>query len=293
MPRASGRIGPRFVPLLVALAWIAPGASGQGGAPKPPSARTGEWAHYAADVRGSRYLPLDQINASNFNKLELPWRSSTRNLGPRPEFNLEGTPLMVNAVLYATGGGGGRRSVVALDPKSGELLWKHGIDEGKRAEVAPRRLSGRGLAYWTDGRGDELILYITIGYRLVCLNAKTGQPIQSFGTGGIVDMKVGALIGQDGKQVPIDLETGEIGLHSTPMIAGNIAIIGTAFLEGLNFPRTTNTKGFVPAYDVRTGKQLWRFETMPGPGQFGHDTWENGSWEYTGNTGVWTFGVRS
>ena len=144
-------------------------------------------------------MPLDQINATNFSKLEIAWRFSTNNLGPRAEFNLQGTPLMVGGKLYATGGGGNRRAIVAIDAKTGELLWKHGIDEGARADAAPRKLSGRGLAYWTDGRGEERILYVTIGYRLVALNAKTGQPIPTFGKEGIVDLKVGVMTHAVGK----------------------------------------------------------------------------------------------
>ena len=134
--------------------------------------------------------------------------SALRNLGPRPEFNLQGTPLVINGTLYATGGGGNRRAIVALDAATGELLWKHGLDEGARADAAPRRQSGRGLSYWTDGKGDERILYVTIGYRLVALNAKTGMPISSFGKEGIVDLKVGVMTHATGKPEQIDLETG-------------------------------------------------------------------------------------
>src|SRR5262245_32735705 len=149
-----------------------PRLSGQGGL---PSTKNGEWTHYTADVRGSRYSPLDQINTANFNQLEVAWRFKTDNMGTRPEFKLEGTPLMVKGVIYATGGT--RRSVVALDAKSGELIWVHAEREGARAVSAPRQLSGRGLSYWTDGKGDDRILYVTTGYRLVALNAKTGTRI--------------------------------------------------------------------------------------------------------------------
>src|SRR5437667_5357677 len=102
--------------------------AGQTTASGLPSTRTGEWTHYTADVRGSRYSPLDQINATNFNQLEVAWRFKTDNLGTRPEFKLEGTPLMVKGVIYATGGT--RRSVVALDAKTGELIWVHAEKEG-------------------------------------------------------------------------------------------------------------------------------------------------------------------
>ena len=103
------------------------------------STKNGEWPYYTADVRGSRYSPLDQINAGNFNQLEVAWRFKTDNLGTRPEFKLEGTPLMVKGVIYATGGT--RRSVVALDAKTGELIWVHAEKEGARAVNAPRPAS--------------------------------------------------------------------------------------------------------------------------------------------------------
>ncbi len=254
-----------------------------GQAPGFPSTKNGEWPYYTADVKGSRYSPLDQINGSNFNQLEVAWRFKTDNLGTRPEFKLEGTPLMVKGVIYATGGT--RRSVVALDGKTGELIWVHAEKEGARAVNAPRQLSGRGLSYWTDGKGDDRVIYVTPGYRLISLNAKTGVPITGFGSNGVVDMKVGAVVGK-GQQ--IDLETGEIGLHSTPTIAKDVIIVGSSFREGLTVKTHNNTKGLVRAWDVRTGKLLWTFNTIPKPGEFGNDTWEKESWAQNGNTGVWT-----
>jgi quinoprotein glucose dehydrogenase len=196
----------------------------------------------------------------------------------------------VKGTLYATGGT--RRAVVALNAKTGEQKWVYSLDEGRRAEMAPRVLSGRGLSYWTDGRGDERILYNTIGYRLVALNAKTGQPIASFGKDGMVDLKEGVVYGKlvNGKwqQVQIPLVEGEIGTNTTPLVVGDMVIVQSAMAEGLRYEFTNNSKGLVRAYDVKTGKLIWRFNTMPGPGEFGHETWENGSWNWTGNTGVWT-----
>src|SRR5437870_3954504 len=147
--------------------------------------KNGEWPTYGGDLGHTRYAPLDQINADNFSKLEVAWRFKTDNLGPRPEFSFEGTPLVVKGVMYSTAGS--RRAVVALDAATGELLWMHSENEGARGENAPRQLSGRGLAYWTDGR-EERVLYVTPGYRLVALNAKTGAPVPGFGKAGIVDL---------------------------------------------------------------------------------------------------------
>src|SRR6266700_2610359 len=229
---------------MAGLLWAASQVSGQVfvGTPTPqqftsqgqPSTKNGEWPTNGADLRFTRYSPLDQINAANFDKLEVAWRFKTDNFGPYPEYKLEGTPIMIRGVLYATAGT--RRSVIALDAKTGELIWSHSLREGARATHSPRQLSGRGLSYWTDGAGDERIIYVTTGYRLVQLNAKTGALVSGFGTNGIVDLKVGVVRG----------------------------------------------------FDIRTGKQVWRFDTIPRPGQPGHETWENNSWAVNGNVGVWT-----
>jgi quinoprotein glucose dehydrogenase len=279
--RTIRRVAPVVAVVGLAAVWITPKLSGQ--TSPIPSPKNGEWPYYTADVRGSRYSPLDQINASNFNKLEVAWRFKTDNLGTRPEYKLEGTPLMVNGMVFATGGT--RRSVVALRADTGELVWVHAEFEGPRAVYAPRQLSGRGLSYWTDGRGDDRIIYVTTGYRLVSLNAKTGQPVSSFGKGGIVDMKEGVYYGN---RQPIDLVSGEIGLHSTPTVTKDVIIVGSSFREGLTVKTHNNTKGLVRAYDARSGKLLWTFNTIPRPGEFGNDTWENDSWAVNGNTGVWT-----
>ena len=270
-----------FFGLAISFVWMTVAAYAQ---PGLSGTSNGEWPSYAGDLNNYRYSPLDQIDAANFSKLEVAWRFKTDNLGTRPEYKLEGTPLMVNGVVYATAGT--RRSVIALDAETGELLWVHGEHEGPRGAAAARQLSGRGLAYWTDGKGDDRILYVTPGYRLVCLDAKTGTPVKSFGTSGLVDMKAFAVYGTG---QPIDLVQGEIGLHSTPAVTrSGVVIVGSSFREG-NAPKThNNTKGLVLAFDVRTGKKLWQFNTIPRPGEFGNDTWLQESWATNGNTGVWT-----
>src|SRR5207344_2196264 len=283
MARTLSRIVAALALLGAAVAWLTPHVAGQAGTTGFPSTKNGEWTHYTADARGSKYSPLDQINASNFGKLEVAWRFKTDNLGTRPEYKLEGTPLMVKGVIYTTAGT--RRSVVALDAKTGELLWVYSLREGMRAAIAPRQLSGRGVSFWTDGKGDDRVIFVTTGYRLVSLNAKTGQPVAGFGRNGIVDLKEGAVTGT-GTQ--IDLEKGEIGLHSTPTVVGDVVLVGSSFKEGFTVVTHNNTKGLVRAFDVRTGKQIWRFNTIPKPGEFGAESWEENSWAFNGNTGVWT-----
>jgi quinoprotein glucose dehydrogenase len=235
-----------------------------------------EWPTYGGNLASQRYAPLDQINRDNFSKLEVAWRFKTDALGPRPEFNLQSTPLMVGGVLYSTGGT--RRSVVALDATTGELLWMHSQNEGERGAKAPRLLSGRGLAYWSDGK-ESRIIYVTPGYQMVALDAKTGVRVAGFGRNGIVDLK------QDFDQaVAAD---APVGLHAAPVIARNIVIIGAAFETGANPRSKSNIKGYIRGFDVRTGRRIWTFRTIPRQGEFGYDTWRNESASYTGNTGVW------
>jgi quinoprotein glucose dehydrogenase len=271
MRRTVRRWGLCIVPVVSLLAWSAIPIAGQSGA------KSGEWTTYGADLGNTRYSPLDQITAGNFNTLEVAWHFKTDSLGPRPEYQFESTPLMAHGVVYSTAGT--RRAVVALDAGTGELMWMHSEREGARGVAAPRQLSGRGLAYWSDGR-DERILYVTPGYRLIALDAKTGVPVASFGKDGIVDLKL------DDDQT-MDLVTGEVGLHATPVVAGNTVIVGAAHLSG-GVPRSkTNVKGYVRGFDVKTGKRLWIFHTIPKPGEYGNDSWEKDSYSYTGNAGVW------
>ena len=138
MARIARRSAAALGMLILAFAWFAPRLSSQAPAASFPSTKNGEWTHYTADVRGSKYSPLDQISAANFNKLEVAWRFKTDALGPRPEYKLEGTPLMIKGVLYTTAGT--RRSVIALDAKTGELIWAYSLREGNRAAIAPRQL---------------------------------------------------------------------------------------------------------------------------------------------------------
>jgi quinoprotein glucose dehydrogenase len=260
--------------LVAALALTTAGVRGQQA--KPQGA---EWTTYGGDLASTRYSPLDQINKDNFNKLEVAWRFRTDSLGPRPEFNFQSTPLMVDGVVYSTAGT--RRAVVALDAATGELLWMHSENEGKRGEAAPRQLSGRGLAYWPgSGTQGARIVYVTPGYHMVALDARTGVPAAGFGTNGIVDLKT-----EDDQ--PMDPVTGEIGLHATPIIAKDVIVVGAAHLPGGAPKSRIHEKGFIRGYDARTGKRLWIFHTIPLAGEFGNDTWEKDSWSYTGNAGVW------
>jgi quinoprotein glucose dehydrogenase len=169
------------------------------------------------------------------------------------------------------------RAAVAVDAASGDTLWTYLLDEGARGAQAPRT-NNRGLAYWSNGADDARILLITPGYHLVELNAKSGKPVAQFGENGVLDLWNG---------LDREVAPSEIGSSSPPMIVGDVVVVGAA-LQGGTAPRSkTNVPGYVRGYDVRTGRLLWTFHTIPQRGEFGNDTWGADSWQYTGNTAVW------
>ena len=261
-----------FISSLLILLFSLPGlALAQKGAPD------GEWPTYGGDLGHTRYSALGQISAANFSDLEVAWRFKTDNFGPNPEYRFQSTPLMVNGTIYTTAGS--RRAVVALDAITGEILWQYSMREGERGANSPRQLSGRGLSFWQEGE-DSRIIYVTPGYRMVALDAGTGNPIESFGVNGVVDLKQNA-------DQQIDLVTGEIGLHATPIVANDVVIVGAAHRTGGNPKSRQNVKGYVRGFDVRSGERLWIFHTIPMPGEYGSESWEGDSASYTGNTGVW------
>lgn len=260
----------RLVSAFLAAALLA----GQGWAQQ--GAAKGEWRFYGGDPGNTKYSALDQIDASNVKDLSIVWRWKSENFGPRPDFNWEVTPLMIGGVLYFTAGS--RRDVVAVDAATGETLWMYRIDEGERGARAVRA-QNRGLAYWSDGRDDHRIVLITPGYQLVVLNAKTGVPVATFGKEGIVELTEG--LDRD------EVRPGQIGSSSPAIVIRDTIVVGAALQAGTAPASKNNVPGYIRGYDVRTGQKTWTFKTIPRPGEFGNETWENKSWEYTGNTGAW------
>ena len=258
--------------IAIALFGAAPGAWAQQGGVN------GEWRAYGGDSGSPRYSALDQIDPDNVDRLEIAWIWKSDNYGS-PEFRSETTPLMIDSILYFTAGN--RRNVVAIDAGSGETVWMWRMDEGERWERAARRNSGRGVGYWEDG-DDRRIFTITPGFRLVALDAKTGVPEEGFGDNGVVDL----LTQLDADVDDISELIGTIGNTSPPVVASDTVMVGPALRPGGRVNRE-NTKGDVMAFDVRTGEKRWVFHTIPRPGEFGYDTWENDSALYTGNAGVW------
>ncbi len=241
----------------------------------------GQWLSYAGDGGGLRYSALDQIDAGNVAGLEVAWVWKADSLLPSAVASSETTPLMVNGVLYFSMDQ--RRVIVAADAGTGETLWLYRLDEGERFVAAPRKIH-RGVSWWSDGLGDDRIVFATPGFNLVALDAHTGRPVPGFGQDGIVDM----LAALD-SEFPGDL-IGRLGNSSPVVIAHDTIVVGPA-MGRLN---KVNAKGDVLAFDVRTGEKKWGFHTIPRPGEFGYESWHNRSADYTGNAGVWgAFSVDS
>jgi quinoprotein glucose dehydrogenase len=267
----------------------------------------GEWRVWAADAHSTRYSPLDQINARNFDSLQVAWQWNAGTFGPDEYYRT--TPLYANGRLFTVATT--RRSVMAIDPETGETLWMYRLEEGIRWQKAPRQFAGRGPSYWTDGR-EERIIVVTPGYHMVSLDAKTGLPDPKFGKNGVVDLMdglgfplvplavddSGALvisdaaparrarpgetwdpvkkIGADGT-IGIDPVHGQIAASSPAILINNVVVVGNSSIHGYYPIRVRNIPGFIRGFDVKTGKQLWKFNLVPQPGEFGAETWERGS----------------
>lgn len=267
----------------------------------------GEWRVWGADLWSTRYSPLDQINANNFNSLEVAWQWNAGAFGSDEYYRA--TPLYANGRLFTVATT--RRVAVAIDPANGETLWMWRLDEGIRWQKAPRQFAGRGLAYWTDGR-EERVIVVTPGYHLASLNAKTGIPDPRFGKDGVVDLMdglglplvplavddTGSLIisdaaparrakpgetwnpqtktGADGT-IGIDPSLGQIANSSPAIVVNDVIVVGNSSIHGYYPIRKRNLPGYIRGFDVRTGKQLWKFNLVPQPGEFGAETWKNGS----------------
>ncbi len=283
---------------------LVPGAAAQRGA------ANGEWRYWGGDAGSTRYAALDQITRDNAEDLAVVWRWTAANFGPEPETYYRATPLYAGGVLYTVAGE--RRAVVAIDPATGETLWMWRIDEGLRWEKAPRRFSGRGLAYWTDGR-DARVIVVTPGYRLVALDARSGRPVVGFGERGVVDLHQGLgyeLVPWAGEPGPmqtngdngprraidrggpgtvrgIDPAQGQIGNSSPALVVNDVIVVGNSALQGYYPKRLKNIPGHLRGFDVRTGKQLWMFNLIPRPGEVGHETWLDGSWQVAGKVDAW------
>jgi glucose dehydrogenase/alkylhydroperoxidase family enzyme len=232
----------------------------------------GEWLTWGGDAGFTRYSALDQINQDNVGSLEVAWRWKSLPQGSRPDANLKATPLMIDGVLYTPTG---VHQVAAIEPGTGQTIW---IYTPSPADLGGRSLtiSSRGLAYWTDGSRKRLF-HNTLDGRLLSIDAKTGKADSAFGKNGAVHLK---------EQLVNDREVPFVGSSSPPTVVGNVVI--AQIVGEVTSSNKEATPGHIRGYDVRTGKLLWTFHTIPQAGEFGNETWEQGSWKYTGNTGIWS-----
>ncbi len=236
-----------------------------------------EWLNYHGDTGSTHYSAIDYINKENVQNLEIAWRWNTSNHGPQPEFNYEATPLMVDGVLYTTAGR--RRDVVAIDPVTGESLWMYRFDEGSRG--GPRVNSGRGLSAWRKD-GQTRLITVTPGYQMISLDAATGRPDPGFGENGSVDLRTNL---ED--RFEVEDETIPIGLTAPVTVVGDVLVVGAAFGSGGSPASKQGVSGSIRGFDAATGKELWKFHTIPRSGEFGTESWRNDSNNYTGNAGSW------
>ena len=242
-------------------------------------AADGEWGVFGADAGATRYSPLDEIHAGNVGDLEVAWRWSARDQGtPPPSGRTQISPIVVDGVLYTTIGN--QRSVIALDAATGEPLWNWhpGDNERRWGDIIEpvARSAGRGVSYWTDGAGDERIFVVTPSFQLVALDARTGNLVTDFGSAGVVDM----MDDLRWSERPAAERAGRVANTSPPAILGNALVASISLHTGSIPTRASpnevwpmNMPGDIVAYDTRTGRRLWRFNTVPREGEFGVDTW--------------------
>lgn len=232
--------------------------------------RAREWTHYGGDAGATRYSACEQIKKSNVARLKVAWTHKTGDASERPATVIECTPIVVDGVMYLTTA---RNKVQAVHAATGKLLWTFdpaAVGTGSTSRRAPG--ISRGLTYWEAG--DDRRIFHVFRDQLWALQAKTGQPVESFGTNGVVDLK------QD-----FDHDMSKLTFkHSSPVVVyRNVVITGGGGGEG-PYPEAP---GHIRGYDARTGKRLWIFHTIPKPGEFGHETWSGDSWKYTGGTNNW------
>jgi quinoprotein glucose dehydrogenase len=240
----------------------------------------GQWPTYGGDKGSTKYSPLDQITADNFGDLEIAWKWDSIDadvlamdgVRVRPE-KFESTPLMVDGVLYTSTS---FSQVAAIDAGTGETIWKYDTGSWRDGRPANMGFIHRGVSYWRDG-DDERIIIATGNSKLIALNAKTGKPIPSFGEDGRVDLFIGL-------NRRATLKTHQV--NSPPIICRDVIITGCVIGDAVRTKE--GLRGDVRAYDVRTGEKLWQFVSIPQEGEFGNETWEDGSWKYSGNTNVWS-----
>jgi len=235
------------------------------------------WKHFGGEMSAQRYSSIDQINNKNVNDLEIAWRWKSKDFGNFQEIRNVSMPIMRNGLVFI--GVGSTRSIAAIDAENGETVWIWHPNEGDRFSSAARKDSGKGVAYFEDDNEKKRVIVITPGYQLVSLDADTGIADENFGINGIVDLTVGM---RTSSKQELD-----VGSTSPPLVIDDVIIVGSAHKASFAPASMANVKGDVRGYDAHTGNLLWTFKTIPSKGEYGYDTWLNGSADYTGNASVW------
>ena len=283
--------------LVVAIAVAVAGLPGD-------AQQKGDWPGITGGDTSTRYSALDQINATNFSTLKVAWEWSG-DAGPGIEIgdiNGRSLPIYVDGMLITTSGP--RRTVLSMDPASGKVLWTFQEPLTPRHEYSMRSNHGKGVAYGRiNGRG--VVFVSTPGFFLHALDAKTGKPLEGWGgavpvpgfpKSGSVDLLKNLIADWDPwlkAKLPYDpakglpLELGYITTSSPPIVVNDVVVVGNSAEQGYNQTRIENVPGDILGYDAKTGKFLWKFHVIPRPGEFGHETWENDAWKWTGDVSSW------
>ena len=263
----------------------------------------GEWRYLGGDAGHTRAAPqLNQINASNFSELEVAWTWRGDNFGSNVEFTFRSTPLHVDGMLYTVVGQ--RRQVAAIDAATGETLWTFREPETMRYLRSPRTDFGKGVAY-TELDGAGVILVTSPAYFLWALDAKTGLPLENWGTPtgvegfsetGVVDLIPDLVSDWQrwlDREEPYDPDHGiprHLGMvtaSAPPIVVNGVIVVLVGHEPSYDQTRIENVPGDIMGYDVRTGKRLWKFHVIPRPGEYGHETWENDAWQFSGDMSSW------
>ena len=287
--RTAGSLG-LLLALIAGVAVLTPVSA------QEPEARGnpyGEWRYQSGDAWGTRYSPLDQIDADNFEDVEVAWVWRGDNFGPHPLYLSRSTPSYIDGILYTVAGY--RRTVAAIDPSTGETLWTYREPNTRRWEESMRASYGKGVGYTEiDGRG--VIYIITPAFFLHALDAKTGEhlegfgrpvPIEGFPQTGVVDLL--ADLGHEYDPYEgIPMSVGYITSSSPPIVINGTVVVGNSHEQGYAQSRIENVPGDILAYDARTGEHKWKFNIIPQTeSEFGFDTWQNDAWDWTGDVSSW------
>jgi len=244
----------------------------------------GDWSWWGGNAHATRYSPHAQITAENFATLETAWVWSGGNFGPDAGALLRATPIYAGGKLYTVAGS--RRTIVAIDPATGETLWMFREPPTKRWRDSMRKDYGKGVAYdVVDGRGR--IYVVTPAFFLHALDAETGLPVAGFGVNGTVDLLDDLGPWPHDRDDGYPPEVGYITSSSPPIVVNGVVVVGNSHEQGYYQTRRENVPGNILAYDAKTGTHLWTFNVIPGPGEFGHETWKTDVWKVTGNVSAW------